>query len=215
MKRFVLLVVCAFTISGSGSSVFAQSTPAPGVGVRGLATFGVSQMTASDSFDAVLGSSSLNEIGGGGQVTNLWRGLFAEVAVGRSKETGDRVFVDGGTVYQLGIPLTMTLTTIDATAGYRFNRGGRLVPYVGAGYTSAAYEETSPFAQAGDDVDARFDGVVAMAGMEVRTFRWLHVRGEARYRQVPDALGSGGVSAAFGDDSLGGLRFGFTLAVGR
>lgn len=210
-----MLLMALALVSGLATPVLAQRPPQDRIGVRGLATFGVSQMAATDSFEAVLGSSTLSDWGGGGQVTNLWRGLFAEVTFSRAEETGERVFVDSGTVYPLGIPLTMTMSTIDVTAGYRFLRGSRFVPYVGGGYTSAAYEETSPFAQAGDDVDDRFGGFVVTGGVEVRTFNWLHVRGEARYRKIPDALGGGGVSAVYGDDSLGGIRFGVLLAVGR
>lgn len=200
---------------GTVPPALAQRAPEDRIGVRGLATFGVSQMDAADSFEAVLGSSTLSDWGAGGQVTNLWRGLFAEVTFGRSKETGERVFVDGSTVYQLGIPVTLTMNTFDVTAGYRFLQGARFVPYVGGGYTSVAYEESSPFAQAGDDVSDRFGGVVVTGGVEVRTLNWLRVRGEARYRQIPDAIGAGGVSQVYGDDSLGGLRLGVLLAVGR
>lgn len=200
---------------GTVSPALAQRAPDERIGVRGLATFGVSQMDAADSFEAVLGASRLSDWGAGGQVTNLWRGLFAEVTFGRSEEAGERVFVDGSSVYQLGIPVTLTMNTLDVTAGYRFLRGARFVPYVGGGYTSVAYEESSPFAQPGDEVSDRFGGFVVGGGVEVRTFNWLHVRGEARYRQVPDALGTGGVSQVYGEDSLGGLRLGVLLAVGR
>jgi opacity protein-like surface antigen len=193
----------------------AQRAPEDRLGVRGLATFGVSQMAAKDGFEAVFGSSTLRDFGAGAQVTNLWRGLFAEVTFSRSEDEGERVFVHAGTVYQLGIPLTLKLTTIDATAGYRFSRGRRFLPYLAAGYTTAGYEERSSFAGPGDDVEERFGGLVALGGVEVRTLNWLHVRAEGRYRHIPDALGGGGVSEVYGDDSLGGLRFGVLVAVGR
>lgn len=185
------------------------------LGIRGLFSIGAVRMDASDSFDAIFGTSTLTEIGGGVQVTNVWRGVFAEVTAGRSKDRGERAFVHNGTVFPLGISLDATITPLDIVAGYRFNRGSRVIPYVGGGYTSVAYRETSPFAESGDDVDERYGGFVALGGVEVRTTSWLHVRGEARYRRVPDALGRGGVSAAFGEDSLGGLRFGVLVGIGR
>jgi opacity protein-like surface antigen len=210
-------LVCLTLLLGSTSTALAQTPAAsgPGIGLRGLATIGVSQMTAADSFEPIFGSSSMSDVGAGAQVTNLWRGLFAEVLFARSKETGERVFTNGGEVFPLGIPLTLTLNTVDVAAGYRFNRRGRLVPYVGAGLTSVGYRETSPFALPGDDVDERFSGLATFAGVELRALRWLHVRGDVRYRRVPNALGDGGVSAVFGDDNLGGLRFGASLVVGR
>lgn len=214
MRTHSLVILLALGF-GTVSPALAQRAPADRIGLRGLATFGVSQLDAADSFEAVFGSSTLSDWGAGGQVTNLWRGLFAEVTFGRSEEAGERVFVDGSTVYQLGIPVTLTMNTLDVTAGYRFLRGARVVPYVGGGYTSVAYQESSPFAQAGDDLNDRFGGFVVTGGVELRTFDWLHVRGEARYRQIPDALGAGGVSQEYGEDSLGGLRLGVLVAVGR
>lgn len=212
-REFVIVAAVAAAL---GLSLLTPSDArAQGVGIRGLVSFGAVQMTAKDSFDAVFGTSTINEIGGGVQVTNLWRGVFAEVSGGRSKETGERAFVHDGTVFPLGISLEATLTPLDIVGGYRFNRGGRIVPFVGGGYTSVAYQETSPFAIAGDDVDERYGGFVALGGVEVRTLSWLHVRGEARYRQVPDALGAGGVSSVFGEDSLGGLRLGVAVMIGR
>jgi hypothetical protein len=38
-------------------------------------------MTASDSFKATLGTSTLSGYGGGGEILNLWKGLFARVTV--------------------------------------------------------------------------------------------------------------------------------------
>lgn len=215
MKALTLSLMVAAGVIGFAAGASAQSPSGTGIGVRGLATFGVSQMTASESFETILGSKSLVDFGGGGQVTNLWRGLYVEALFNRSRETGERVFVDGTQVFPLGIPLIVTLTTVDVTGGYRFNRGSRLVPYVGGGYTSAGYKETSSFAQAGDDVDDRFGGFVVLGGVEVRALRWLHVRGEARYRQIPDALGEGGVSTVYDEDDLGGFRMGVLVAVGR
>ncbi len=207
-----LLVVAGMVSMLAGIVPLASAQP---LGIRGLVSFGAVRMDASDSFDAIFGTSTLSEVGGGVQVTNVWRGVFAEVTGGRSKKRGERAFVHEGTVFPLGIRLDATITPLDIVAGYRFNRRGVLIPYVGGGYTSVAYRETSPFAESGDDVDERYGGLVALAGVEARALSWLHVRGEARYRRVPDALGRGGVSAAFGEDELGGWRFGAMVGIGR
>lgn len=141
--RTTLLSLCLAGGLVASTPAVAQPASGNGIGVRGLATFGVSQMTAADSFETVLGSASLRDFGGGAQVTNLWRGLFVEATIGRSRETGGRVFVHDGRTFPLGIPLTMTITTVDVTTGYRFNRGGRVVPYAGGGVTSAGYRHRS------------------------------------------------------------------------
>jgi hypothetical protein len=43
---------------------------------------------------------------------------------------------------------------------------------------------------------------------------WLALAGEAQWTAVPKALGETGLSAAFGEDDLGGTTFRFKLIVG-
>ena len=52
------------------------------------------------------------------------------------------------------------------------------MPYAGGGWSSYAYEETSEFADADDDVDERFNGWHMLGGAEFRFARWLGVGGE-------------------------------------
>jgi opacity protein-like surface antigen len=188
-------------------------------------------LAASETFDATVGSANAVEYGASGAVL-LPRGFFVEVDVSHMERDGERVFVDNGTVFGLGIPLTVSMTPIDLTGGYRFggsearphsagaanalqvdqrSSGRRLpfVPYVGGGVGWLAYKETSEFAEPDEDVDERFTSYHLLGGVEVPLWRILGVAAEARYRWVPDALGESESSAseAFGETNLGGFLF--------
>jgi opacity protein-like surface antigen len=181
--------------------------------VAAFAEFGSLSFAASRSFDAVLGSSSGRVLGGGGEMTFVrgrLRGVFVRVDASRFRETGERVFVSQGQVFELGIPLTVTVTPIELTGGYRFtfrSRGGEpfpLVPYAGLGIGTVQYQEESSFAEAGDDVDERFTSYHVLGGVDVPIWRWLAVGVEGHYRWVPDGLGASGVSREFNETNLGG-----------
>jgi hypothetical protein len=58
-------------------------------------------------------------------------------------------------------------------------------------------------------------GPLILAGSDLRVARWVHVGGEIRVRHIPGILGEGGVSAAFGERSAGGLTVALRLLVGR
>jgi hypothetical protein len=189
----------------------------PKPSVRGFGTFGFDKMTADQSFKAITGSDTTLGFGGGVQGINLWKGLFAEVNIERSTEDGERVFVFNEEVFPLGIPLKITMTPIDVVAGWRAAVGGRhpYASYFGGGVTFVSYKETADFAVSGDDVDEKKTGLVALFGVEVSVSKWIHLRGEGRYRRVTDILGNAGVSAAFDENDLGGFGFGVKVAVGR
>jgi opacity protein-like surface antigen len=208
-KIFPIVTVLLLLEAGTA---LAQS----GVGGRGYVTYGTTVLDARDSFGAVVGRSTKSGIGGGGTVTGLWRGVFIDVAVSQQRLEGERVFVDGGTVYQLGIPLTVSLRPIDLAAGWRFTLGrGRVSPYAGAGISVISYEETSAFAQAADDVSEQKTGTLVLGGLDVAVWRWIHVGGDLRYRAVTGVLGLGGVSQLFDEDQLGGFSAGVCVSVGR
>lgn len=186
------------------------------IGVRGFGLIGAHFFSASESFTAVLGSRSGPVFGGGGHVT-FPVGLYVEAAAWRFSEDGERVFVGpGDEVFPLGIPTTIQVTPLELTGGWRFTHlSRRLVPYVGAGINWHRYEETSDFAEAGDDVDERFTGYHLVGGVEVRLYRWIHAAGEVTWSSVADALGQGGASAAFDEDNLGGTSIRIKVLVGR
>lgn len=209
MKGTVVVIMSAALLS------LAPPASAQSLSVRGIGAFGVEAMSASDSFDAVVGKTSLGQFGGGVQVVNLWKSLFVEATVERSKADGERVFVSDGDVFPLGIPLQVTMTPIDIVGGWRFRGLGRITPYAGAGLTSVSYREESSFDDTDGALSERGSGYVVLGGVEVPVWRWIHVRGEVRYRDVSDVLGAGGVSAVFDESSLGGFTYGVKVAVGR
>jgi opacity protein-like surface antigen len=189
----------------------------PKPSVRAFGTFGFDKMSADASFNAITGSDTTHGFGGGVQGINLWKGLFAEVNIERSTVDGERAFVFNDEVFPLGIPLKIKTTPVDLVAGWRAGVGGRhpYATYVGGGVTFVSYKETADFAVSGDEVDEQKTGVVALFGVEVTVWKWIHVRGEGRYRRVTDILGNGGVSAAFDENELGGFGGGVKFVVGR
>jgi opacity protein-like surface antigen len=204
--RLIIAVVAAM----APSSVSAQS-----IGIRGYAAFGVAQLAASDTFEAIADTSQQPLFGGGVQVTNIWRGVFADVGVSQLETIeGDRVFVDDGTVFDLNIPLEVSMRPVDIAAGWRLVYG-RLSPYVGAGVTFLKYEETSEGADADENVDESKTGPLFLGGVDVAIVNWLHAGGEIRYRQVTGILGDNGASAEFGEDNAGGLAVALRISIGR
>ena len=210
MRRSHISTVAVLAILALPAFAAAQTRP----GIRAYSTFGSTQLAATDSFEAVTGTSRSTGLGGGVTVTRLWRGVFADVSFAQTKLDGERVFIHDGTVYELGIPVEITMQPIDAAIGWRLVKG-RLSPYAGAGYSSMSYRETSRFSASGDDVNERASGPMVLAGADVAVLRWLHVGGEVRYRAIDGVLGRGGVSEVYGEDSLGGVSAALRLSVGR
>lgn len=197
--------------------------------VRGFATLGSITFQAQESFETVLGSTSGTIFGGGGQVL-LRRGLFVEVSASRFAAGGERVFVGPAPdreVFRLGIPVDVTITPLEITGGWRYRHcprtlkprlGGcqpRFVPYVGGGFSSYRYQETSDFADDDEQVDERHNGFHIVGGAEFAVIRWLAVGGEVSWSSIADALGEGGVSAAFDESNLGGTTIRLKVSVGR
>jgi hypothetical protein len=201
-------------------AVFALTTAAgasaQGVDVKGYGMIGGMSFSASESFDAVLGGSTGTIFGGGAEVGLPWGGLYVGVGAWRFSQDGERVFVSGSEVFPLGIPLTVDVTPVEITGGWRFkNVWSRFVPYAGGGWSSYAYKETSQFADATENVDERFNGWHILGGAEFRVTRWLGVAGEIAFTSVPDALGMGGASEAFDETNLGGTSYRLKISVGR
>jgi len=223
------LLVCAPGSAAAGGDGQAPPPAAPAapqsgglrLGVQGFGSAALSFPLASDSFTAADLETKPFEAGAGAQVTNIWRSLFVQVAFSRWDDVGERAFVDSeGNRFGLGIPLTVKTTHLDVSAGWRVEqlRGSlaarRIVPYVGAGVGVLQYEESSPFALPGEDLDDRFTTYHAMAGAEYWVLKWLAVAGDVRYRLIRDVLGSGGVSSALGDDALDGTSVAVRVLIG-
>jgi opacity protein-like surface antigen len=199
----------------------AASAPPPprskSVQIGGFGMIGSMTFTAKDSFDAALGSNTGLIYGGGARIGFPWGGLFAEVGAWRFHDSGERVFVYGGSTFPLGITTDVTMTPIELSAGWRFRvrKHPKLTPYAAGGFTSMRYQETSDFSSSSDDVDENFAGYHLFGGAEYKVSKWLGVAGEAAWTSVPNAIGEAGVSSVFGDDNLGGVSFRFKLTVGR
>jgi hypothetical protein len=204
----------------------AQPRPEP-IGVRGVITLGQFQAQAADSFEAVLGSNTGLIFGGGAQVL-LRLGFYVEASASRFKQTGERVFVGpGDEVFRLGIPLEVTLTPLEITGGWRYRHcprstrvrttacRPRLIPYGGGGFSSYSYRETSELADPDEEIDERFNGFHIVGGAEYLAFPWMAIGGEVAWSSVPDALGEGGVSAAFNESNLGGTSLRLKVSIGR
>ena len=200
------------------ASAGARRRPAPRANrlqIRAFGSVGTNWFAASSTFDAVLGSSTGQDFGGG---LNLTQGPgYLEIGARKFSKAGERVFVtSGGQVFPLAIPTEVTMTPLEIAAGWRFGtRFGRVIPHLGAGYTRMKYEETSDFADAGENVDESFNGYHLVGGAEVRVSRWVGLTGEVVWTSIADALGSGGASKAFDETNLGSTALRLTLVIGR
>jgi hypothetical protein len=177
-------------------------------------TYASTAFAATESFEAVAGTARHPGFGGGILASRLWRGVFLDVAMFQTKIDGERVFLDGTSVYKLGIPLQVKITPIDLAAGWRLTNG-RLSSFLGAGISSVAYRETGGFSEGDDNVSQRKSGPLVLAGVDVAVTRWVRVGGELRYRAVKGILGASGISAAYDENRLGGTSGALRVSVGR
>jgi opacity protein-like surface antigen len=205
----VLLLVVAAASPVSAQTFFDELPP---VSVRPFLLVSGERFTASETFDTVFGQTVQPLWGGGVQLSGR-SGFFIDFTVSRFKKTGERAFFFEGEGFRLGIPMTVTLTPIEFSAGGRFRQEYRLVPYVGAGVGSYGYKESSDF----DDgtFEKRHVGYLVVGGADFRITRWIAVSGDVQYTHVPGIIGSGGVSQEADEDNLGGTAVRFRLIFGR
>lgn len=211
-------VAAAIVLVFPGAARAGQSAPpkAPSpIGLRAYAIVDLDALAAKESFDAVLGTSQLTSFGGGVDVVDIWKHLFARVAVTRARKTGSRVFVNNGQAFPLNIPLTVTMTPIEAGAGWRFasKTGSRFTPYAGAAFLSMGYAETSTFADPAENTSERFTGQDVFGGVDITIVKWLAASADVQYRRVPNAIGAGGVSQDFDEHDLGGFTARVTFGI--
>lgn len=187
--------------------------PAPFLRVRGYGSLAYEWFLATDSFNAVLDQKGGLFYGGGGQL--VFGHLFADVGFEHFRKTGQRVIVFDGDVFPLGISDTITMEPLTVSGGYRFAATGHSVAYVGGGYTSLRFRESSPFAEPGENTDERFNGYVVLGGVEYAVQKWVFVSGEARYTGVPNAIGAPGIAAEFDESNLGGFSLAVKVSIGN
>ena len=178
----------------------------------GFADVGYQRWRAKNSFAAVLGSSSTPMVGGGVQVRISH--VFVEVAAHRFEKTGERVFVNEGDVFKLGIADRVRVIPLLFTVGFR-QTPGRMTGYAGAGMGRYSYRETSDFADPEENVNDRFRSYHALAGIEFTSVQWLRAALEVQYTSVPNALGTSGAAAAFDEHNLGGVEIRLKILGGR
>lgn len=196
---------------GGGLAATGLAGPVPAV--RGFATLGHGTFAASQTFEAVLGQSTGTWLGGGGQV-RLWRHYFAQVGVEHFSREGERVFVNNGTVFKLGIPDRVTITPVTVTGGYLVNWKPSIRPYLGLGFGHYAFSETSTVGTEEDTVKVSANGYHTLFGVEWRALRSTSAAFELQYNWVPDAFDAG-TALAFGEDDLGGLQLRVKVLFGK
>ncbi len=210
MKTTVLLVIGL----ALAAPVLAQDPPP--LSIRPFAMATGQSFAATQTFNATFGKTFFPFFGGGVQVV-VHDTFFVEISASRFRQTGQRAYLNLGKVFQLGIPLTATVTPVEVTGGYRFRfkKFPAVRPYVAAGFGSYGYTETSSFAEPGDDVSTRHAGFVVNGGAEFRVHRWVGIAGDVQYSHVSGILGTAGVSQQAGESDLGGIAARVKVVVGR
>ncbi len=170
---------------------------------------------AAESFRAVFGQP-IQPFFGGGLSVAFRSGLYIDATASRFKKTGQRAFQLNGELFGLGVPLTVTETPLEITAGYRHQAPrSRVVPYFGAGLGTYRYQETAEGNDPIEDVDLRHAGYLAVGGVEFRVNRWLGLSGDLQYTRVPGIFGAGGISKEVNENNLGGVALRFRAIIGR
>jgi opacity protein-like surface antigen len=197
--------------SASSSEVFTE----PAFGFRVFGSGGYGSFSASDSFDAVFGSTSASSFGFGAELR--YRRLFVQGNWEKlGKKTGERVLSVGGETIPLGIEDRLEISPWSVVAGYRFLRlGGRTTLLAGVGIGGYGVKEDWDFALPGETVDESFTSYHGLLGVEFAVLKWVSLRAEFQYTTVPDSAGDGGVSETFGETDLGGPSFRIKLLAGR
>jgi hypothetical protein len=221
MRSVVVAILTAAALAAALPAA-AQTSGGARIGFRVYGIVEGESMMAEKSFKTILdtGEASIKLVGGGGEVTNLWKGLFARVAFTSSSNKGSRVFVDsGGTAHKLNIPMTIEIMPVEIGAGWRFGSKRRpsgaftVTPFAGGGILKQSYKETSTFSSPEEDADVVDTGQMVFGGVEIG-IRFVKIGLEAQHRHLPDTLGTAGVSKAFGENNLGGTVLRLTFGVG-
>ena len=138
--------------------------------VRGFGQAGGLLFTAKDSFDALTGSTVNTVFGAGGQMV-FPNGVFAQVAIDKFQKTGTRALVSGNQVFTLDIPNRLTVSSVQATAGYRVESSNRISTYFGGGMGWHTLEESSPSDPGIDPASKRNLGYHILGGVDTRSWR--------------------------------------------
>ena len=168
----------ARTLLAAASALLALAAPPAAAGELAIeAQAGYFQMAASNSASALFGSTGGRTFGGAVRYT-FWRGAFVSAGARTFSKEGERVFVatPNSAVQKLGFPLSIRLTPVFATVGYRFRNGQMIVPYAAAGASITSYKEESEVAGEAFNDDRSKTGFLGAAGRRGRP-RALPLRG--------------------------------------
>lgn len=208
-----VFVMCRPLVAQSREAI-AKADDEPPTALRPFVIATGEAFAAKETFKAAFGQAVETFYGGGLEFVT-GRGPYLDIAASRFKRTGQRAFRANGQNFGLGIPLTVTMTPIEVTGGYRFGQRRRIIPYLGAGIGSYRYKETAGFSDPGEDTNTRKTGYIAAGGAEVRVTHWLGVAGDVQYTRVLGILGAGGISKEAGERDLGGVTVRLKITVGR
>lgn len=210
------LLILPAAVPAAAQSRAGASTPPP-VAIRPFLLVTGEQFAARRTFEAVF-DSAFQPMWGGGVSLVLSGDYFVDLSAERFSKTGQRAFLTATTAYKLGIPLSVTMTPFEISGGYRFRRlSRRVIPYVGVGFGSYAYRESSPqpYSVDSENVDTRHAGFLAVGGAELRLHRWVGLAVDARFTRVSGILGQAGLSKAAGENDLGGTAVRARVLIGR
>ena len=191
---------------------------AQSLGAQAFAAIDFNAFAASNTFNAVFGSSVIPGYGGGVDITGVWRNLFVRVAVTRISKTGSRVFVNGSDVFPLnGQPAKLSMTPIEAGAGWRFKlkKQKLLTPYVGGAALIVPYRVDYPTSTDLNESET-FTGGEFFGGVQYAITKVLVLGGEGQYRLLPNALQSdlaSSAAAAYNETQGGGFTGRITIGV--
>ena len=185
--------------------------------VRGFADVGTMVFTASESFNATLGTRAGVVFGGGADV-QLPGSWFVALRASLFRHAGRRVFVFEGEPFDLNVKTTVTVAPVAVMGGYRFSRAVRgVVPYAAGGVGWHRLKETAESFSDAENTDEVFTGFHLLGGAELPIARLLAAAAEVEWATVPDALGvdPNSVGAAFDEHDLGGFTFRVKIVIGR
>lgn len=210
MRRTAALVAAALSLTAAPLRAQGDDDR---LDVRGFGLLTVQRFSANKTFAGEFDSAVQPFYGAG--VTFVQDGVFLDVAVSRFKKTGTQAFYNAGTVFRLNIPQTVTITPLEISAGYRFRRRRRVIPYVGAGLGKYWFHQTSQGAEPAEIVDRNHVGYLAFGGAELWVHRWIRLSGDVQYSHVSGIIGRGDFSEAVNESDLGGVAGRFRVIIGK
>jgi hypothetical protein len=193
-------------LAGGGSR--AVRTP---VKMLAFGQVGFVSWLATNTFNAVFGSSGAPMVGGGVRVQ---RGtLFVDGGFDWFENTSHGALpYNGGFVS--AIPESVRIIPIAGTIGYR-HPGRTGTPYIGAGAGVTLYREAPQFGSASENLSQVFGAYHILGGVEMAGWGPVGLAVEAQFTTVPGALASSGMSTVYDEHNLGGFQIRAKILIGK